>query len=46
MGNKKAKDSFISKVSKYGTGRKHIEVPKGKRKKFKAGDYVQAEKLK
>lgn len=43
MGNKK--EHFIGKVSKYGKKRRHIEVPKDKLKKFKAGDHVKVEKL-
>ena len=40
MGNKKNKVGFIGKVSKYGSDRKHIEVPKEIREIFKVGDYV------
>ena len=42
--NKKDSDkSFVGRVSDYGSkneGRKHIEVPKPKRKLYKPGDYV------
>jgi len=37
---------FVGKVSAYGEGRKHIEVPKDKRDKFESGDDVFVEKLK
>lgn len=46
MGNKKAKNSFIGKISKYGKDRKHIEIPKNKRKDFKTGVYVNVNEIK
>lgn len=37
----KAREGFISRVSKYGSGgRKHIEVPKKHRREFESGTYV------
>jgi hypothetical protein len=39
------RQKFIGKVSTYGDGRKHIEVPKNKRKDFESGDAVFVEKI-
>jgi hypothetical protein len=48
--NRKEKDdkTFIAKVSNYGvkkSGRKHIEVPKEKRKLFKSGHHVRVTEI-
>ena len=48
MATKAEKAEFISKVSDYGSksdGRKHIEIPKKDRDKFKSGDAVRVEKI-
>ena len=42
---KKSGESFIGKVSAYSENRKHIEVPKKDRDKFKSGDAVRVEKI-
>ena len=43
--SKKSDKSFIAQVSNYGgkSGRKHIEVPKEKRKIFQSGDHVKVD---
>ncbi len=45
--SKKGDKSFIAQVSNYGgkSGRKHIEVPKDKRKRFQSGDHVKVTPL-
>lgn len=47
MSRKKVKksDSFIGKVSIYGSDRKHIEIPSDKRDDFESGDAVHVKRL-
>jgi hypothetical protein len=42
---KKSGESFIGKVSTYSENRKHVEIPKKDRDKFKSGDAVRVEKI-
>jgi hypothetical protein len=45
---KKDIKAFVGRVSDYGSktsGRKHIEVPKDKRKLFQSGDHVKVDPL-
>ena len=42
---KKQPDKFVGKVSKYGKNRKHIEIPKDKKSRFRPGDPVRVEKI-
>jgi len=45
MGKKNPPEEFIGKVTKYGTERAHIEVPKDERKKFKPGVHVRVTEI-